>query len=185
MATDSAPAKPTGDRWTIISVGVALALLLVMQMGQTRGQVAGLRGEIAGVRGEIANLGRELRGEIGGLRAEFRSAIDALRTEFRAELKSEIGVLRGEVGELRGGVSGLAARLSAVEVEQRNLRGGQAEIVEGLRLTNERVANVEAQLGTLRDLPQLSSDWRDWIRPEGIPYYVPEGTMPPGGGSGP
>lgn len=62
----------------------------------TKGDLAELRADFADLRADFADL----RADFEGLRADTRIGL----TELRAEMRSEIGGLRGEVGELRAEV---------------------------------------------------------------------------------
>lgn len=78
----------TGEIIAILTVGVALAGLILTS-------VHGLRGEIAGLRGDMQE-------QIGGLRGE----IAALRGEI-AEIRSELAQLRERMAHLEGLLDGL------------------------------------------------------------------------------
>ncbi|MXW56785.1 MAG: DUF1640 domain-containing protein, partial [Gemmatimonadales bacterium] len=63
----------------ILSVGAALAALILGVSHRHRDDMKGMRGEIHGLRDEV-------RGEIHGLRDEVRGEIHGLRDEVRGEI---------------------------------------------------------------------------------------------------
>ncbi len=89
----------TGEIIAILTVGVALAGLILTS-------VHGLRGEIAGLREDTQEQIGKLRGEIAGLREDTQTQIAALRGEI-AEIRSELAQLRERMAHLEGLLDGL------------------------------------------------------------------------------
>ncbi|MDE0433925.1 MAG: hypothetical protein OXH92_07935 [Bryobacterales bacterium] len=84
----------TGEIIAIVTVGVALAGLILTS--------------VHGLRGEIAALRADTQEQIGGLRGE----IAALRGEI-AEIRSELAQLRERMAHLEGLLDGLREAIAA------------------------------------------------------------------------
>ncbi len=89
----------------VVTVGVALAGLIVGLFGW-------LRQDSKQTRQEIAVLRQEMRKEIGALRQEMRKEIGALRQEVGA-LRQETGELRERMAHLEGLLEGLREAIVA------------------------------------------------------------------------
>ena len=102
----------TGEIIAILTVGVALAGLILTSVHGLRGEIAGLRGDtqaqMGELREEIAGLRRDMQAEMGGLRGE----IAALRGEI-AEIRSELAQLRERMAHLEGLLDGLREAIAA------------------------------------------------------------------------
>ena len=89
----------------ILSVGAALAALILGVSHRHRDDMKGMRGEIHGLRDEVRGEIHGLRGEMQGMRAELREEIQGVR--------SEVNDLRGEVHEFRVEITDRVARIEA------------------------------------------------------------------------
>ena len=106
----------TGEIIAIVTVGVALAGLILTSVHGLRGEIAALRTDtqeqIAGLRADtqeqIAGLRADTQEQIGGLREE----IAALRGEI-AEIRSELAQLRERMAHLEGLLDGLREAIAA------------------------------------------------------------------------
>lgn len=95
----------TGEIIAIVTVGVALAGLILTSVHGLRGEIAALR---ADTQEQIAGLRTDTQEQIGGLRGE----IAALRGEI-AEIRSELAQLRERMAHLEGLLDGLREAIAA------------------------------------------------------------------------
>lgn len=95
----------TGEIIAIVTVGVALAGLILTSVHGLRGEIAALRTD---TQEQIAGLRADTQEQIGGLREE----IAALRGEI-AEIRSELAQLRERMAHLEGLLDGLREAIAA------------------------------------------------------------------------
>ena len=95
----------TAEMWTIIAVGIALAVALLPGQRAMRRDLTAVARDVGDLRGEVATLREHVAREMG----ELREHVAREMGELREHVAREIGELRErmarEVGELAGRIT--------------------------------------------------------------------------------
>ena len=102
------------EMYTIISVALGLAVLILNGQLGTRRAIAELRKELNDLRSEMHHELATVRKELNDLRSEMHHEFAAVRKEFAA-VRKEFAAVRSEIAAVRDQVTALAERVARLE----------------------------------------------------------------------